>query len=204
MLLKIADSDKNLIRSTLDYFDEYTCVRFIQGYGPQKYYVKVTSDPKMGCRADVGYFYTAGQRLNLAPYCMNKGGITHEFLHALGFQHQHNAPDREKYISINETNISPLEKDNFKKNLDSEVTDLNYPYDYDSIMHYGPFEGSKNDERVITALKPGASNMGQRTGLSPTDIFKMNTLYDCPPNYHRRRQDSEVLLSNQDKYQMFK
>ena len=49
-----------------------------------------------------------GQRLNLAPGCLNRhGSIMHEFLHAFGFQHEHKRADRDEYVTINWDNIKP-------------------------------------------------------------------------------------------------
>ena len=50
------------------------------------------------------------QRLNLQRGtfgCLNRGNITHELLHALGFHHQHRVPYRDNYVIINWQNIEP-------------------------------------------------------------------------------------------------
>jgi hypothetical protein len=53
------------------------------------------------------------QYLNLSrKFFLNSGQFSksvamHEFIHALGFNHEHNRPDRDKYVTINYRNISP-------------------------------------------------------------------------------------------------
>lgn len=37
--------------------------------------------------------------------CLRHGVIIHEFLHALGFYHQHSVPDRDEYVDILWQNI---------------------------------------------------------------------------------------------------
>ena len=47
------------------------------------------------------------QELSLGNGCEFKGTAIHEIFHALGFEHEHSRPDRDKYIKINFNNISP-------------------------------------------------------------------------------------------------
>ena len=45
------------------------------------------------------------QRLSLDTVCLVHGIIMHEFLHALGFQHEHVRADRDDFITVNWNNI---------------------------------------------------------------------------------------------------
>ena len=61
------------------------------------------------------------------------------FIHALGFAHEHNRPDRDDYINIKWDNIQPGNtKRNFKnfKKMKSDWLTWDLPYDGKSIMHY--------------------------------------------------------------------
>ena len=51
-----------------------------------------------GCWSYVGNVHDHSQSLNLGHGCMTKRTIQHEFLHALGFFHEHTRPDRDDYI----------------------------------------------------------------------------------------------------------
>ncbi|RWS21078.1 hypothetical protein B4U80_01833 [Leptotrombidium deliense] len=66
-------------------------------------------------------------------------------MHAIGFSHEHQRPDRDKYISLNWNNIPLHQKSSFTKQRDGfyggrEITNDKYKskwgYDYYSIMHY--------------------------------------------------------------------
>ena len=47
--------------------------------------------------------------------CMHKGTIQHEFMHALGFLHEHMRPDRDEYVRIHEQNVFPGMESQFAK-----------------------------------------------------------------------------------------
>lgn len=59
------------------------------------------------CAAAVGYHNFGPLDLFLGgPTCQTRGTIQHEFLHTLGFWHEHTRQDRDKHVTINWDNIS--------------------------------------------------------------------------------------------------
>lgn len=111
---------------------------------------------------------------------MHKGIILHETLHSLGFFHQQNSPERDPFLIVFEQNIIPQHLGNFDKLNNTEVNNLGYPYDYESITHYGPFDFTINGRPVMAAkIKGGDEKMGQRERLSAIDVAKINKMYKC-------------------------
>jgi len=70
---------------------------------------------------------------------------------------------------------------NFLKYDDGIITDLNTPYDYESVMHYQPFSFNKNSSiPTITAKIPEFDDViGQRLDLSAIDLERLNRMYNC-------------------------
>ena len=87
--------------------------------------------------------------------------------------------DRDSYIDIQWTNVINGADDQFEKYGMNVIDQMNEPYDYSSIMHYGPYAFSSNGKRTILARKPGAGKMGQRVQFSEIDLRKINKLYNC-------------------------
>lgn len=91
-------------------------------------------------------------------------------------------------------NINEGHEHNFNKYNHSVVTDFGTEYDYGSVMHYSEKAFSKNGEPTIESLvifvycclrkfvylfllqKKGVQ-LGQRKGMSETDITKLNKMY---------------------------
>lgn len=87
--------------------------------------------------------------------------------------------DRDNYIDIQWVNVISGADDQFEKYGMNVIDQLSEPYDYSSIMHYGPYAFSSNGKRTILAKKPGAGKMGQRVQFSEVDLRKINKLYQC-------------------------
>ncbi|KAJ1182629.1 hypothetical protein NDU88_007814 [Pleurodeles waltl] len=108
---------------------------------------------------------------------MSKGIIHHEVDHALGFYHEHTRSDRDEYVDIQLHNIAEGNKENFEK---QETNNLDLPYDFQSVLHYGRYAYSKTPGLPSIIPKPDPNiEIGQRYGLSPLDVAKLNRLYSC-------------------------
>ena len=108
--------------------------------------------------------------------CVSRGTVQHELNHALGFYHEQTRSDRDRYVRINWENISPTMQYNFNR---ENTNNLNTPYDYSSVMHYGKTAFSINGLDTITPIPDASVQIGQRVDLSAIDILRINTLYKC-------------------------
>ncbi|XP_051779490.1 embryonic protein UVS.2-like isoform X3 [Erpetoichthys calabaricus] len=155
-------------------FHTLTCVRFVSRRS-EKDFVQINSND--GCWSSVGRLGGA-QELSLAKDgCLIHGVVQHELNHVLGFIHEQCRPDRDNYIKINWQYVNPEDAMNFAK---SDLSPLNLPYDYTSIMHYGRYAYSNTTgEAVIVPLVNSTNLLGQRYGMSPIDVHRVNTVYSC-------------------------
>merc|ERR1712001_314001 len=111
--------------------------------------------------------------------------MAHEILHALGWTHEQNRADRDKYIKIIWKNIKSGYENNFEKQEgDTSGTD----YDFKRIMHYNEDAFSKNDLPTMEVQEPkheGAllsfadyfSKENTDRGMSVLDRVEVNSVY---------------------------
>ncbi|XP_043662813.1 zinc metalloproteinase nas-4 [Drosophila teissieri] len=163
------------IKSAMAEISSKTCVKFRQTENRREPQVVIQREGS-GCWSYVGYLGRADQALNLASGCMSNGTIQHELLHALGFYHTHSDPQRDRYVRIQTDNIRSGHERNFQKLRANEVTNYGLGYDYDSIMHYGPFAFSENGKPTIVPFKSDAK-IGQATQMSPRDVQTLKRMY---------------------------
>ncbi|XP_054900514.1 meprin A subunit alpha [Poeciliopsis prolifica] len=188
--------DLNAKGVILQAFEEYrlrSCVDFKPYEGESTYisFVKLS-----GCWSYVGDDGT-GQNVSIGARCDTKAIVEHELLHALGFYHEQSRSDRDDYVKIWWDEIEEGKGHNFNKYEDDFITDLNTPYDYESIMHYRPFSFNKNESiPTITTTIPYFNNViGQRLDFSEVDITRLNRMYDCAETHTLLDQCSFELIN---------
>ncbi|XP_017050626.1 zinc metalloproteinase nas-13 [Drosophila ficusphila] len=167
--------DKTRVEGAMSAISSQTCVRFRRTANPKEPQVIIQRQGS-GCWSYVGFLGLTNQPLNLGSNCMSSWTIQHELLHALAFFHSQSDPQRDRYVKINTENIQPGYEHNFDKLLASEGTDFGIGYDYDSIMHYGPYAFSKNGKPTIVPYQKNAK-IGQARKLSPKDVAALKRMY---------------------------
>ncbi len=112
--------------------------------------------------------------------CVNTGIVIHELLHAVGFHHEQNRPDRDNFIKVNFANIKPDMAYNFDK-MTSSVTTQGFPYDYFSIMHYEDTAFSMNGQATMVPLQSGVTLLPafRKSAMTATDVAEVRKWYSC-------------------------
>ena len=170
--------ERSVIANSIRIFQTRTCIRFRAKTGADTDYVHIRKGADGICNSQVGRVGRK-QILNLGKGCEYTEVVIHEFMHAVGFEHEHQRTDRDKYIRIQYENVIEKYKFAFNTYSTNQITDLNAPYDYCSIMHYRANAWTKNRKPTITVLKSTSCVIGQGKTLSEMDIKKLNTLYKC-------------------------
>uniref|UniRef100_A0A915CNY6 Metalloendopeptidase n=1 Tax=Ditylenchus dipsaci TaxID=166011 RepID=A0A915CNY6_9BILA len=154
---------RSVIAKAMNEYHTKTCIRFV-ARDSRRHADYVYIHPDDGCYSLVGRV-GGRQPLSLDSGCIQVGTIVHELMHSVGFFHEQSRYDRDAYIDILWPNVVNGADDQFEKYGVSVINQLNEPYDYSSIMHYGP--------------RAGAQKMGQRIQFSDIDLRKISKLYNC-------------------------
>nr|BAG74349.1 hatching enzyme [Clupea pallasii] len=171
---QFSSSDKSKIQNAMATFNRKTCVQFV-ARSTQRDYISIEN--RDGCFSSLGR--TGGKQVVSLKRngCVYHGIIQHELNHALGFYHEQTRSDRDQYVKINWNYINSRMTYNFKK---QRTNNLNTPYDYSSVMHYGRTAFTvQNGKETITPIPNPNVRIGQRQGMSTTDILRINKLYGC-------------------------
>jgi len=180
--------EKN-VYSAMKEWMEKTCVRFtpkgssLHREAGHNHYLRINGDGH-GCSTHLGYGgYSAFVSLSIAGGCATHGTSLHELGHSLGLAHEHQRIDRDKYIKVMLENVFESHEHNFI--LDKNTTTFGMPYDYCSVMHYGPYSFSRYQIARPTMLTkdPNYSftigRPNSRKGLSFYDAKIINVMYKC-------------------------
>lgn len=165
-----------LVRLAMDEWEAKTCIKFRTKTEYDANYVDILVEE--GCNSDVGMI-GGRQTVSLGIGCAHHSVILHELGHVVGFWHEQNRPDRDKFVNIVWDNIISKYTFAFHKYSTHKIDSLGVMYDYKSVMHYGNKAFSKNRKITIVALDGKTKNFGN-DHLSALDILQSNRLYKCP------------------------
>ncbi|KAJ6644471.1 Zinc metalloproteinase nas-14 [Pseudolycoriella hygida] len=173
------DLQRQTIKEGINEIEKVSCIRFFRRNG-QKDYIRFRI---AGDGLGSSFLGRKGgeQFVRLNTYgSTHKFRVIHELLHALGFHHTHQRPDRSKFVKIMRQNIKRKNLGAFEKYKgwkDIQGT----PYDFESIMHYYGTAFSKNGKPTIVPVDPQwIDKFGRKEQLSEGDILRINRLYKCP------------------------
>jgi hypothetical protein len=103
----------------------YTCIKLV----PRTYqrdFIEFIAE--RGCWSSIGKIGSKQQISLQKGGCFYRGIIIHEIIHALGYDHMQNHPDRDKYVVILESNITPGDEHNFDKDDPRMYSNFGTPY----------------------------------------------------------------------------
>lgn len=139
-------------------------------------YVEIVNDASY-CASYIGK-QGGKQELLLQDDCIYRGIVEHEMMHVLGVFHEHTRYDRDEYVTILSSNIMEGYETNFLRRSSEHTDDLGVGYDYDSVMHYGPYDFSIEYGHLKTIESYGHV-IGQREQMSSRDIEQLRLMYKC-------------------------
>ena len=132
----------------------------------------ITQDPKASaCR-------TIANKIYLNPTDCSEYQIwIHEFMHALGFDHEFQRPDRDFFIDMNYGKLREYPEITSQFKVNKAMESFNAPYDYNSVTTTSGYL-FKNGVQLMKSKDPRVSIQAGHE-LSQWDVYKINTVYPC-------------------------
>ena len=161
--------DPERVHEALAHWEARTNIRFRERRSEQNF---VTFRAGGGCSANVGM--RGGEQFVILGSNCTTGNTIHEIGHTVGLWHEQSREDRDRFVTIDFTNIQADTIHNFNQHI-TDGDDVG-DYDYGSIMHY-PANAFAIDRTRPTILTANGEPIGQRDGLSEGDIAAVNAIY---------------------------
>ncbi|XP_057324844.1 protein tolkin-like [Microplitis mediator] len=181
----VTGPQRRIIKKAMRKWENRTCIQFVlRNKEIHADYLRFTQFDECPCCYVEQKYANTTKFIGLHNHCYKQQIVLHELGHAIGFLHEHNHPDRDKYIEIKYFNVDADQFDQYNKYSTDEVDTLSLPYDYRSIMHYA-YNLSSTDPKSRTIVPiPNDQNenslvANDNLGISNGDIAATNLLYEC-------------------------
>jgi len=176
---KNEDRFERVIREAIEDFHKRTCLKFRRKEKGDDNWIEFFVGT--GCYSQLGRKLKKGQPtyVSLGPSCWKKDIVEHMILHALGFFHEQNRSDRDKFIKVNWGNIANGKSSIFHRHpLYNTEMYHKLQYDFSSIMHCPRDHFSRRRHRLYTvqALHNQKRILGGDE-LSELDIKKLEMMF---------------------------
>jgi len=176
------DRGRNVIYGAMKEWQEKTCIRFepagSAGTKNLGHRDNIRFVNGRGCFSMIGWV-RGGHQVSLSLNgCVWHSTALHEIGHTIGLHHEQCRPDRDNALVIQLQNVERNMRFNFDKKRGT--SNFGMPYDYCSIMHYGPYAFSYNRKMaVITRNQDFQFSIGAEKHLTYTDERIVNHMYGC-------------------------
>ena len=164
------------IRAAMDEWQACgSSIHFVQTYHSKFYRLKIIHSGSNMSSATLGSTTFAVMTLSEDA---TMPVLRHELGHVIGLSHEHSRTDRDSYVIIHWENIIPSALNNFRlKSLSQIYYNIGLiPYDFSSIMTYGPYAFSQNGKPTITKLD-GSVLWPTREYIQESDCMKVVDIY---------------------------
>uniref|UniRef100_A0A0K0FB31 Metalloendopeptidase n=1 Tax=Strongyloides venezuelensis TaxID=75913 RepID=A0A0K0FB31_STRVS len=187
--------NNDIIKEALKEIEKNTCLTFQEYNSLNTDTEGIFFEKSMFCSSYVGLAeVNKSQTVNLTYFCtQNKGKVLHEVGHALGLLHEQCRTDRDKFVTVDFSNIISGEEVNFEI-PEGPYSNYSTYYDYGSITHYNPYDFARNSwKKVLSSKLHEEYNkmMGQRSYMTFNDYKQINLLYCSKRN--KAKEEVECL-----------
>ena len=171
---KLKRSNRYAVEKAIEEFEKKTNLKFIKRSDQEDYVSFERAD--LNCYSKVG-LQGGKQVIGVSKGC-GKPQILHELMHTIGFFHEQNRPDRDKYIRILYENIEEEYWTQFDKISIWAHEEPTFPFSFDTIMLYNStyFRREGTEDYSMVTIQ-GDPFLHEYQSLTETDIKRINILY---------------------------